>query len=133
MTRASCHLGIANQVTGGGMPTSTNRTKWPVNGGAVSVQPGWFQGHSTAFIYINLGLGTVPPNMSHPMIDPFQIVGPTNDPYPGTFCLPQVPLPANISVSPGDHATIQVVEAAKHGAALYNVGFSFFPLRNILY
>ncbi|KAE8154855.1 hypothetical protein BDV25DRAFT_147105, partial [Aspergillus avenaceus] len=104
----------------GGMPTSTNRTKWPVGGGAVSFQPGWFQGHSTAFIYINLGLGTVPPNMSHPMISPFQIEGPTNDPYPGTVCLPQVPLPADVKVSPGDHATIQVVETAKHGAALYN-------------
>ncbi|KAL4896084.1 hypothetical protein BDV59DRAFT_171987 [Aspergillus ambiguus] len=104
----------------GGMPTSTNRTKWPVGGGAVSFQPGWFQGHSTAFIYINLGLGSVPPNMSHPMISPFQISGPTNNPYPGTICLPQVPLPANISVKPGDHATIQVVETAKHGAALYN-------------
>ncbi|GAB1195798.1 hypothetical protein APSETT444_005063 [Aspergillus pseudonomiae] len=102
------------------MPTSTNRTKWPVGGGAVSFQPGWFQGHATAFIYINLGLGTVPENMSHPMIPPFQINGPSNDPYPGTVCLPQVPLPANISVSPGDHATIQLVETAKHGAALYN-------------
>lgn len=61
--------------------------------------------------------------MSHPMITPFQIVGPTNDPYPGTFCLPQVPLPADISVNVGDHATIQVVESAKHGAALYNVCF----------
>ncbi|KAB8233107.1 hypothetical protein ETB97_009078 [Aspergillus alliaceus] len=104
----------------GGMPTSTNRTKWPVRGGAVAFQPGWFQGHATAFIYINLGLGTVPPNMSHPMIPPFQINGPSNDPYPGTVCLPQVPLPASISVSPGDHATIQVIETAKHGAALYN-------------
>ncbi|KNG84571.1 hypothetical protein ANOM_007884 [Aspergillus nomiae NRRL 13137] len=104
----------------GGMPTTTNRTKWPVGGGAVSFQPGWFQGHATAFIYINLGLGTVPENMSHPMIPPFQINGPSNDPYPGTVCLPQVPLPANISVSPGDHATIQLVETAKHGAALYN-------------
>lgn len=103
------------------MPTSTNRTKWPVNGGAVSVQPGWFPGHSTAFIYVNIGFGTVPPNMSHPMVKPFQIVGPTNNPYPGTFCLPQIPLPPNITVNVGDHATIQVVEAAKHGAALFNV------------
>lgn len=103
------------------MPTSTNRTKWPINGGAVSFQPGWFQGHSTAFIYINLGLGTTPQNMSHPMISPFQITGPTNNPYPGTVCMPQVPLPANISVQVGDHATIQLIETAKHGAALYNV------------
>jgi len=104
----------------GGMPTSTNRTLWPVRGGAVAIQPGWFQGHATAFFYINLGLGTIPPNMSHPMVPAFQIVGPTSQPYPGTFCLPQVPLPANISVQVGDNATIQVVETAIHGAALFN-------------
>ncbi|KAL1970993.1 hypothetical protein VTN77DRAFT_2827 [Rasamsonia byssochlamydoides] len=104
----------------GGMPTSTNRTKWPVQGGAIAVQPGWFQGHKTAFFYFNLGLGTVPPNMSHPMLAPFQIIGPSANPYPGTFCLPQVPLPANITVNVGDHATIQVIETAVHGAALYN-------------
>ncbi|OXV11475.1 hypothetical protein Egran_00763 [Elaphomyces granulatus] len=92
------------------MPTSTNRTKWPTQGGAISLQPGWFQGHKTAFVYFNLGLGTVPPNMSHVMLPPFQIVGPTNNPYPGTFCLPQVPLPANISVNVGDNATIQCVD-----------------------
>ncbi|CAG8116679.1 unnamed protein product [Penicillium salamii] len=104
----------------GGMPRSTNRTKWPVSGGALAFQPGWFPGHATALIYVNLGFGEIPENMSHPVVQPFQIVGPTNNPYPGTVCLPQVPLPANISVSPGDYATIQVVETAKHGAALYN-------------
>ncbi|PWY96458.1 hypothetical protein BO94DRAFT_570768 [Aspergillus sclerotioniger CBS 115572] len=104
----------------GGMPTSRNRTKWPVTGGAVALQPGWFQGHSTAFIYINIGWGTIPPNMSNPMVSVFEITGPTNNPYPGTICLPQVPLPANMTVSPGDNATIQIVEAAKHGAALFD-------------
>lgn len=108
------------------MPTSTNRTKWPVKGGAVAVQPGWFQGHSKAFIYINIGFGTIPPNMSHIMVPVFQIQGPTNKPYPGTFCLPQVPLPPNINVTVGDHATIQVIEAAQHGAALFNVSFYLF-------
>ncbi|KAJ5100470.1 hypothetical protein N7456_006522 [Penicillium angulare] len=104
----------------GGMPTSTNRTKWPVKGGAVAVQPGWFPGHSSGLIYINIGLGTTPDNMSHPVVPVFSIEGPTNNPYPGTFCLPQVPLPANISAEVGQNATIQVVLAAKHGAALYN-------------
>ncbi|OQE12071.1 hypothetical protein PENVUL_c001G08299 [Penicillium vulpinum] len=104
----------------GGMPRSTNRTKWPVSGGALAFQPGWFPGHATALIYVNLGFGEIPANMSHPVVSPFQIVGPTNNPYPGTVCLPQVPLPANISVSPGDYATIQLVETAKHGAALFN-------------
>lgn len=104
----------------GGMPTSTNRTKWPIGGGAVAVQPGWFQGHQSAFFYINLGIGTEPKNMSHPMVPVFQIAGPSNDEYPGTFCLPQVPLPANITFEVGDNVTIQVVETAVHGAALYN-------------
>ncbi|EFE37334.1 hypothetical protein TRV_08030 [Trichophyton verrucosum HKI 0517] len=109
------------QPPGGGTVTSTNRTKWPINGGAISFQPGWFPGHKTALIYINLGMGTTPLNMSLPMVPPFQITGPTVAPYPGTFCLPQVPLPANISVKAGDNATIQVVEAARHGAVLYNL------------
>ena len=103
------------------MPMSQNRTKWPVKGGAVAIQPGWFQGHATAFFYINLGIGEAPINMSLNMVPAFQIVGPTRDPYPGTFCLPQVPLPVNLTVNVGDKATIQVIETAIHGAALYNV------------
>lgn len=103
------------------MPMSSNRTKWPVGGGAVAFQPAWFPGHETAFIYMNMGLGSIPPNMSNPMIKTFQIGGPTNMPYPGTVCLPQVPLPEGWTVKAGDHATIQLVLAAKHGAALYNV------------
>ncbi|KIV91302.1 hypothetical protein PV10_05853 [Exophiala mesophila] len=104
----------------GGMPISTNRTKWPVKGGAVAFQPGWFTGHSTAFIYINLGLGTIPQNLSLVMLNGVQIIGPTRDPYPGTFCFPQVPLPAGVNVQPGDNATIQIIELAAHGAGLYN-------------
>jgi len=104
----------------GGMPSSTNRTKWPLKGGAVAFQPGWFQGHGSAFIYLNLGLGTIPPNMSNVMLSGVQIIGPSKDPYPGTFCFPQVPLPANLTVSVGDNATIQLIETAVHGAALYN-------------
>jgi hypothetical protein len=103
------------------MPTSQNRTKWGISGGAVSFQPGWFSGHQTAFIYINLGIGTVPLNMSFPMVPVFQITGPSNNAYPGTFCLPQVPLPPNIQVNIGDNATIQLIETAVHGAALYSV------------
>lgn len=118
-------------LTGGGYPTTTNRTYWPTTGGAVAFQPGWFQGHATAFMYVNLGFGTDgpdggPPNMSNPMVSPFQIIGPSKNPYPGTVCLPEVPLPANTTVQAGDNATIQVVEIAGHGAALYSV--SLFPL-----
>lgn len=110
------------------MPTSQNRTKWPITGGAVGIQPGWFAGHSQAQIYINMGFGNEPRNMSHPMLPVFEIIGPTNSVYQGEICLPQVPLPANITVKVGDNATIQVIELAQHGAALYNVSL-FFPAR----
>lgn len=116
---------------GGGYPTTTNRTYWPTTGGAIAMQPGWFQGHATAFMYVNLGFGTDgpdggPPNMSNPMVSPFQIIGPSANPYAGTICLPEVPLPTNTTVQAGDNATIQVVEIAKHGAALFSVRLFFF-------
>ncbi|KAG9691842.1 hypothetical protein KCU95_g7708, partial [Aureobasidium melanogenum] len=108
----------------GGMPTSTNRSLWPVNGGAVAIQPGWFQGHKTATFYINIGINgpgeVAPPNMSHPVVPAFQITGPVNTAYPGTFCLPQVPLVPNLTFNIGDNITIQVIETAQHGAAIYN-------------
>jgi len=110
----------------GGMRTTTNRTLWPTTGGAIALQPGWFQGHATAFFYMNMGFGTSgpdngPPNMSFPMVPVFQIVGPSKNPYPGTICLPQVPLPSGVPTpNIGDNATIQVVETAVHGAALYS-------------
>lgn len=117
------------QKSGGGMGTSRNRTYWPTTGGAVSFQPGWFRGHLQAQLQINLGYGTDgpdggPPNMSNIMVKPFELLGPTNNPYPGTVCLPQVPLPAGANVSAGDKATIQVVEQAQHGASLYSVSCS---------
>ncbi|MDI1492179.1 MAG: hypothetical protein OHK93_003391 [Ramalina farinacea] len=106
--------------TGGGMPMSSNRTKWPVKGGAVGLQPGWFSGHSQAFIYINLGEGTAPLNYSLVMQPMFGITGPDNERYNGSICMPQVPLPANYTATVGQNATIQIIEAAQHGAALYN-------------
>ena len=106
---------------GGGMPMSDNRTKWPVGGGAINLQPGWFSGHSNALFYINLGIGTVPENYSFPMQTVFGIVGPSNVLYDGSICIPQVPLPVNFTAVVGQNATIQVVETAQHGAALYNV------------
>ncbi|MCJ1276636.1 hypothetical protein MMC21_004442 [Puttea exsequens] len=104
----------------GGMPMSTNRTKWPVTGGAIGLQPGWFSGHSQALMYINLGHGTVPENYSLIMQPVFGIIGPNNTEYAGSICIPQVPLPANYTAVIGQNATIQIVEAAQHGAALYN-------------
>ncbi|KAF4449215.1 gpi anchored protein [Fusarium austroafricanum] len=110
---------------GGGHNVTTNRTYWPTKGGAIAFQPGWFRGHQTAFAYVNMGFGDDgpdggPANMTQPIVPMFQILGPTNNPFPGTICLPQVPLPHNVTVKAGDKATIQVVELAIHGAALYS-------------
>lgn len=108
-------------IEGGGMPISTNRSLWPVTGGAVGLQPGWFSGHSSAFFYINLGDGTTPENYSNPIVPVFQIKGPNNNLYNGSICLPQVPLPKGYKAVIGNNATIQVIETAQHGASLYNV------------
>lgn len=59
--------------------------------------------------------------MSHNVVPAFSIDGPANVQYDGSFCLPQVPLPANVSLQVGDNITIQVIELAQHGAAIYNV------------
>ncbi|KAI1085558.1 hypothetical protein F5B20DRAFT_518821 [Whalleya microplaca] len=104
----------------GGLPVAENRTKWPINGGAVSFQPGWYTGHKTALIYVNIGFGSIPPNYSFPLVPRFEIIGPTDNPYPDSICLPQVSLPEGLKANVGDLATIQVVEAAKHGAAMYS-------------
>lgn len=105
----------------GGLGVSTNRTKWPITGGPISLIPGQYStGHPTSFWYINMGFGSDPPNMTNIMHPVFEVTGPTKDEYGGQFCLPFVPLPANASVRVGDNATIQVIQVALHGGDLYN-------------
>lgn len=108
-------------LIGAGIPPTNNRTLWPITGGDISIVPGWNAGHPTAFFYVNMGFGDHPPNMTNVMLPVFQMTGPSRNPYPGSFCLQQVPLPVNASVKVGDNATIQVIQVALHGASLYNV------------
>lgn len=93
------------------------------------MQPGWFPGHKKALFYVNIGIiesgMQAPPNYSHPVVGPLEVTGPNNTQYPGQFCYPQVRMPANITLSVGQNITIQVIEIAQHGAALYSV--RFFP------
>ena len=121
---------LTGSTLGGGMSLTTNRTLWPVGGGAISVQPGWFQGHALAFFRINMGLDTSGPDggpltMDIPLLDLVQVVGPSNNPYPGTMCFPNVPVPANASVKVGDNATLQVILTAQHGASLFAVSLPY--------
>lgn len=59
--------------------------------------------------------------MDIPLLPLIQLVGPSNNPYPGSLCFPDLPVPANASVKVGDNATIQVIMAAQHGASLFSV------------
>ncbi|TGZ77831.1 hypothetical protein EX30DRAFT_310698 [Ascodesmis nigricans] len=104
----------------GGKSVTTNRTNWPISGGALSIIPGWNAGHPTAFLYINMGFGSEPPNMTNVISPVIQVTGPSRDPFPGFICFDDLPLPKNASVKPGDNATIQVIQVALHGASLYN-------------
>ncbi|KZL77712.1 GPI anchored protein [Colletotrichum tofieldiae] len=104
----------------GGLGVSQNRTHWPIDGGAIAVQPGWNAGHKTALMYVNLGLGEEPKSYTTVMVPRFLLTGPTNEEYEGTFCLPKVPIPKGVTLKEGDMASIQVVQAAQHGAALFS-------------
>ncbi|KAK1985489.1 hypothetical protein LZ30DRAFT_747182 [Colletotrichum cereale] len=104
----------------GGLGVTQNRTHWPIDGGAIAVQPGWNAGHKTALMYINLGLGEEPKSYTTVMVPRFLLTGPTNEVYNGTFCLPKVPIPEGVTLKEGDMASIQVVEAAQHGATLFS-------------
>lgn len=55
------------------------------------------------------------------IVDAWQLLGPSNGPYPGTLCIPEIEVPGNLGVKAGDEATIQVVELATHGASLFAV------------
>lgn len=130
----SAKLEDTDNLPGGGLRQSDNRTNWPVHGGAVAFQPGWFQGHSQALLYVNIGINgpgeVAPPNMSHNVVKDLQIIGPTNLAYPDqSICLPQVPMPPDITFNVGDNITIQIVEAAQHGAALFSVSWVCGALR----
>ncbi|KAK4205546.1 hypothetical protein QBC40DRAFT_271141 [Triangularia verruculosa] len=106
----------------GGISPTTNRTYWPISGGAVALQPGWFTGHETALIYINIGIGENPVNYSFPLTQ-FYINGPSNNPYPGTVCIPKLDVPGTVwstQIKSGDRASVQVVEAARHGAGQFS-------------
>lgn len=79
-------------------------------------------------LQVNLGMGTDGPDggpleMSHQIVPPFSIVGPSNNPFPGTICLDkvQIPNPSDIGIKAGVNATIQVLMNAQHGASLFSV------------
>ncbi|KAH7020990.1 uncharacterized protein B0I36DRAFT_367453 [Microdochium trichocladiopsis] len=112
----------------GGLPTSTNRTLWPLNGPVpLILEPGHQANHDWGMIWVNIGLGTIPTNFTTQMMHEFSFTFPSDGVYDNQICLPEVTLPSAVrnlvssgQVKAGDNATIQVVESAKHGGALYS-------------
>lgn len=77
-------------------------------------------------LQVNLGMGTDGPDggpleMSNQIVPKFGILGPSNNPFPGTICLENISVPTDIGVKAGVNATIQIVMSAQHGAALFSV------------
>jgi hypothetical protein len=73
--------------------------------------------HPWAYTFVNLALGgDNTTNFNITLVHGFNQTG------NGTFCFPKVVLPADLSVSNGTNASIQVVQVNEHGSALYNVG-----------
>lgn len=108
------------------MPITTNRTKWPVGGGAVSVAPGMGDGFKSSFLYINIGKtefgDEAPLNYSHPISTPIALGGANQSTWPGQVCIPQLGMPAGMVFEVGDNITIQVVQVGADGRAVYSVG-----------
>jgi len=134
ITNATFPFGMGRQYPCGGIPPTTNRTNWPLDGsGTVAFQPGWFAGHALNFVYVNLcfpsadfadeGANGIPEaaNCSVQILGPLEARGPSNNPYPGTLCLPSIGLPEGVTPRNGDLASIQIVQVQAHGGALYSV------------
>jgi hypothetical protein len=118
------------------MPVTSNRTYWPSTGGAIAFKPSFLEGQPTAQIFINLGLGTdyinsdqlQLNNMNISMVSQLGIQGLSGStPFSSTVCLPHVPLAASVNVKSGDLATIQLIQLAVNGDAMYSVDVSLSP------
>lgn len=99
--------------------THNNRTKWPLDGGAVVFEPS----HTWAQTFINIGLGNEGIRFTHELVAPFNQTG------NGTLCFPKLEIPEALkaNISEGTNATIQVIQLGSRGASLYNVSLLNVP------
>lgn len=91
---------------------ATNRTLWPLDGGSIVLD----LHHQWSYVFINLGIGTDYPTFNISLTPSL-----LNETGNGTFCLPKLTLPASITPSDGQNASIMVATGGASGVALYNV------------
>jgi hypothetical protein len=95
--------------------SDANRTEWPVDGGSLLFKPS----HPWAYTFVNLALGgDNTTNFTTSLVEGFNQTG------NGTFCFPKLVLPADLSVTDGMNASLQVVQVNERGSALYNVSIA---------
>jgi hypothetical protein len=102
----NCTGGNVNQTS------ATNRTLWPLTGGSLNLD----LHHPWTYVFVNLGLGT-----EYPTFNISLTAQPLNETGNGTLCLPQVKIPAGVTVLEGQNASIQVVTVGASGSGLYVV------------
>ncbi|KFA69033.1 hypothetical protein S40285_08454, partial [Stachybotrys chlorohalonatus IBT 40285] len=118
--------GMQREALCGGLPVTQNRTAWPVDGpGAFAIQPGWYANNEYTEFFISIGLGPDPDDFSQ-QIHSFRVMGPTNDPFPDSFCLPQVNIPQEVRRAHGDFATIQIRQVHVSGNSAHNCADIYF-------
>ncbi|KAF4624495.1 hypothetical protein G7Y89_g13676 [Cudoniella acicularis] len=123
---ATAHFTIAYPEMRGAnvnQTAATNRTLWPLTGGSLNLD----LHHPWTYIFANLGLGTDYPTFNITLTNPF-----LNSTGNGTLCLPEIKLPAGVSVSDGQNASLQVVTIGASGSALYNCADITFSSRATL-
>jgi hypothetical protein len=131
LSNDSFPFGMARTYPCGGMPMTTNRTHYPLDGsGSFGFEPGWSPGHGLNAVYINLCLGPAEgsddrevANCSLTMVGPLELKGPTDQQYEGGVCIPRLGLPKGVTPKNGDLASLQIVQVVKHGATLYSVSW----------
>ncbi|PWW78829.1 hypothetical protein C7212DRAFT_355479 [Tuber magnatum] len=90
--------------------SDTNRTAWPLGGGALVFTPS----HDHAQTFVNLGIGNNVTRLNITLVPTFNQTG------SGTFCFKKITLPPGLDIQEGTNASIQVIQLTHAGAALYN-------------
>ncbi len=93
--------------------SAENRTEWPLTGGSIALDVS----HPWALTYVNLGLGNNVTSFNITLVPGFNQTG------NGTFCWPEVGTAAlaELGVTEGQNASLQIIQLSTRGNALYNV------------
>jgi hypothetical protein len=79
-------------------------------------------GHTENLIQITLAIGNeVGSSFNYELLPTIHEMG------PGDFCLPSIPVPADLNITDGTNASIQVITNSHDGSGLYNVRFRINP------